>query len=56
MATVRCHVNYVHHVIEIMYMIQSAAASVCQRGLVYKGIKRALCWATDAEIILTTML
>lgn len=42
MATVRCHVNYVHNVIEIMYMIQSAAASVCQRGLVYKGIIKSV--------------
>jgi hypothetical protein len=55
MATVRCHVNYVHHVIEIMYMVQSAQRRSASKDWFIKASERALCRATDAEIILTTM-
>jgi hypothetical protein len=37
MTTAMCHVNYVHAVMVIMYIIQSGTASACQRGLINNG-------------------
>jgi transposase len=39
MTTARCHVNYVHNVMVIMYMTHSGTAAVCPRELVNIGNK-----------------
>jgi len=38
----KCHVNYVHYVMLIMYMIPSAAASTQERGRNYCTVNSVL--------------
>lgn len=42
MTTAMCHVNYVHNVMVIMYMIQSGTASACQRELLNSGNRKSV--------------
>jgi len=42
MTTAMCHVNYVHTVMVIMYMIHSGTASVCRRGTVYTSNRESV--------------
>lgn len=42
MTKAMCHVNYVHNVMVIMYMIQSGTASACQRGLLNSGNRKSV--------------
>jgi hypothetical protein len=42
MTTAMCHVNYVHNVMVIMYMVQSGTASACQRGLLNSGNRNSV--------------
>ena len=42
MTTAMCHVNYVHAVMVIMYMIQSVRTLACQRRLLNSGNRKSV--------------
>jgi transposase len=56
MTTAMCHVNYIHTVMVIMYMIESGAASICQRGLVNSGNRKSVLQADSARNYLDNRL
>jgi transposase len=56
MTTAMCHVNYVHNVTVIMYMIQLGTASVCQRELAHSGNRDSVLQAYSTRNYLDSRL